>query len=302
MYNVYIRVCVFTLFCLCMFLNVCISVCAWESCSMEPLPAAASSRCCLPASLYLLSASCHHHRRDQNRTMLVRQRPFSVPGPRGTGRPLTAELMKAILNSHGTKPCMSAVQSPAPSSCASVSKPSVDYGGWIMRECCSFQTIRRFDRQMSKTVVVRFVGKLFVFLLTQDASVLYTWSFVLLQGIGLYSKANPSAQVPTSVSVYSHNVMWCSYIVIITEEILSMRQHSDTSPHVHRHPCSVGSLRICGHHPLWCHPLDNKGLFSDLIGELFVCKMRNTQTQCHCPTTFTSTPTASLNFFTQTHT
>lgn len=68
------------------------------------------------------------HRRDQNRTMPVRQPPFAVLEPRGKGQPSATELMKALLNSRSTKPCMSAVQNPVPSSCVSVSKPSGDLG------------------------------------------------------------------------------------------------------------------------------------------------------------------------------
>ena len=153
---------------------VCVCVCARESCSEEPLLAAASSRCCLLIpSLGQLSP----HRRDQTRTMPVWQPPFSVLEPCGKGRPSAAELMKALLNSHSTKPCMSAVQSQAPSSCVSVSKPSGDLG--VNHEGMSF-----LPNQMSRTFVARSVGKLAVFPY-QDALVLYTWSLVLLLRFGL---------------------------------------------------------------------------------------------------------------------
>lgn len=95
-----------------------VSACAWmyvrtrESCSVEPLLAAASSTCRLVASSSLHWAGCHHT--DKIRTeQCQRDSLHSVCwGLVENGRPSAADLMKALLNSHSTKPWGSAVQSP----------------------------------------------------------------------------------------------------------------------------------------------------------------------------------------------
>lgn len=107
---------------------VCFCVCVRAQCSEEPLLAAASPRCSLPAPLSILWASCHHTEEIRTEQYRCDSPPFSVQEPCGKGRPSAAELMKALLNSQSTKPCMSAVQSPVPSSCVSASKPSGELG------------------------------------------------------------------------------------------------------------------------------------------------------------------------------
>lgn len=121
-------------------------------------------------------------RRDQNSTMPVRQPPFSVLEPCGKGRPSVAEPMRHFWIA--TVQSLACLQSKTQRlHRVSVSKLSGDLEG-INRECYFFQTIRHFVEQMSRTLVVRFVGKLAVYLLSHDAMVLYIWSLLLLLRFG----------------------------------------------------------------------------------------------------------------------
>lgn len=108
----------------CLHVHECVDLCVHTRIMLQGASASGGIIQMLPPCLLIPPlGQLSPHRRDQTRTMPVWQPPFSVLEPCGKWRPSAAELMKALLNSHSTKPCMSAVQSQAPSSCVSVSKP-----------------------------------------------------------------------------------------------------------------------------------------------------------------------------------
>lgn len=157
-----------------MCMNVCICMnknhAPRSLCSLQHHPDAAS----LPPYPFSGPTVTTQTRSDQNNTSVTAS--ILCPGALWKRATFSCRAMKALLNSHSTKPCMSAVQSPAPSPCLSVSKPSGDLG--LDHKGMSFlpNHLMLDDRSLD----VRFVGKLAMSFPSCDTLMLYTSSLILL--------------------------------------------------------------------------------------------------------------------------